>query len=309
LANPTIIVHGGAGNWPKNKHAIGLAGVRKAATSGFQILQRGRAAIQAVEAAVIEMEDNPIFNAGKGSTLNLAGNVEADAGIMDGKTLRGAGVALLHHVKNPISLAKLVMEKTDHALLAGKTAERLGEAYGLPTANLRIPERIRQWKQAKHELEKRSISYFPRNLKLLQDKRGFFLRDTVGALAQDQKGNLAAADSTGGVSLKLPGRIGDSPILGAGLYADNSLGAATATGVGEIAMRLVVSKSACDLMRSSPAQRAAAKTVKEVTRLAGKGLGIVTLDRRGRFGVAHNTPHLCWAAFAEDKGLISQMRR
>jgi beta-aspartyl-peptidase (threonine type) len=309
LANPTIIVHGGAGNWPKNKHAIGLAGVRKAATSGFQILQRGRSAIQAVEAAVIEMEDNPIFNAGKGSTLNLAGNVEADAGIMDGKTLRGAGVALLHHVKNPISLAKLVMEKTDHALLAGKTAERLGEAYGLPMANLRIPERIRQWKQARRELEKRSISYFPRNLKLLQDKGGFFLRDTVGALALDQKGNLAAADSTGGVSLKLPGRIGDSPILGAGLYADNSLGATTATGVGEIAMRLVVSKSACDLMRSSQAQRAAAKTVKEVTRLAGKGLGIVTLDRRGRFGVAHNTPHLCWAAFAEDKGLISQMRR
>jgi L-asparaginase / beta-aspartyl-peptidase len=145
LANPAIIVHGGAGNWPKNKHAIGLAGVRKAATRGFQILLQGRSAIKAVESAVIEMEDNPIFNAGKGSTLNLAGNVEADAGIMDGKTLRGAGVALLHNVKNPISLAKLVMEKTDHALLAGKNAERLGEAYGLPVANLRIPERVRQW--------------------------------------------------------------------------------------------------------------------------------------------------------------------
>jgi len=257
LANPTIIVHGGAGNWPKNKHAIGLAGVRKAATRGFQIRQQGGSAIQAVEAAVIEMEDNPIFNAGKGSTLNLAGNVEADAGIMDGKTLGGAGVALLHHMKNPISLAKLVMEKTDHALLAGKTAERLGEAYGLPVANLRIPERVRQWKKAKHELEKRRISDFPRNLKLLQDKRGFFLRDTVGAPALDQKGNLAAADSTGGVSLKFPGRIGDSPILGAGLYADNRLGAATATGVGEIAMRLVVSKSACDAMLSLTAQSAA----------------------------------------------------
>jgi beta-aspartyl-peptidase (threonine type) len=231
----------------------------------------------------MEMEDNPIFNAGKGSTLNLAGNVEADAGIMDGKTLRGAGVALLHHVKNPISLAKLVMEKTDHPLLAGETAERLGEAYGLPVANLRIPERVRQ------------------------DKRGFFLRDTVGALALDQKGNLAAADSTGGVSLKLPGRIGDSPILGAGLYADNRLGAATATGVGEIAMRLVVSKSVCDAMLSLTAQRAASKTVKDVTRLAGRGLGIVSLDRKGRYGIAHNTPHLCWAALTEDEGLVSQM--
>ncbi len=253
------------------------------------------------------MEDNPIFNAGKGSTLNLAGNVEADAGIMDGKTLRGAGVALLHHVKNPISLAKLVMEKTDHALLAGKTAERLGEAYGLPVANLRVPERVLQWKQAKHDLEKRSVSYFPRNLKLLQDKRGFFLRDTVGALAMDRKGNLAAADSTGGVSLKLPGRIGDSPILGAGLYADNRLGAATATGVGEIAMRLVVSKSVCDAMRSLTAQGAASKTVRDVTRLAGRGLGIVSLDRKGRYGIAHNTPHLCWAASTKDGGLVSQM--
>jgi len=309
LANPTIIVHGGAGNWPRNKHTIGLAGVRKAATRGFQVLQLGRSAIQAVESAVIEMEDNPIFNAGRGSTLNLAGNVEADAGIMDGKTRLGAGVALIHHMKNPISLARLVMERTDHVLLSGRTAERLGEAYGLPTANLRLPERVRQWKQAKRELEKGSIKYFPRNLKLVHDKRGFFLGDTVGALAIDQKGNLAAADSTGGVSLKLPGRIGDSPILGAGLYADNRLGAATATGVGEIAMRLVVSKSACDAMRSSPAQHAASKTIGEATKLAGKGLGIVTLDRKGRYGIAHNTPHLCWAAFAEDKGLISQMRR
>jgi L-asparaginase / beta-aspartyl-peptidase len=309
LVNPTIIVHGGAGNWPRNKHAIGLAGVRKAATSGFQILQIGSSAIQAVEAAVIEMEDNPIFNAGRGSTLNLAGKVEADAGIMDGKTRLGAGVALIRHMKNPISLARLVMEKTDHVLLIGRTAERLGEAYGLPTANLRLPERVRQWKLAKRGLEKGSIKYFPRNLKLVHDKRGFFLGDTVGALAIDQKGNLAAADSTGGVSLKLPGRIGDSPILGAGLYADNRLGAATATGVGEIAMRLVVSKSACDAMRSSPAQHVASKTIGEATKLAGKGLGIVTLDRKGRYGIAHNTPHLCWAAFAEDKGLISQMRR
>ena len=212
-------------------------------------------------------------------------------------------------MKNPISLARIVMEKTDHALLAGKTAERLAEAYSLPKANLRVPERVRQWKQSKHELEKRSISYFPRNLKLVRNKGRFFLGDTVGALAMDQKENLAAADSTGGVSLKLPGRIGDSPILGAGLYADNRSGSATATGVGEIAMRLVVSKSACDAMLSLSAQSAATKTVREVTRLAGRGLGIVSLDRKGRYGIAHNTPHLCWAAFTKDKGLISQMRR
>jgi len=255
----------------------------------------------------MEMEDNPVFNAGRGSTLNLVGDVEADAGIMDGKTRRGAGVALVRHVKNPVSLARIVMEKTDHALLAGISAERLGEAFRLPKANLKLPERVSQWKQARRELEKGTIGDFSRNLKLIRSKGPSLLGDTVGALAIDQIGDLAVADSTGGVSLKLPGRIGDSPILGAGLYADNRMGAATATGVGEIAMRLVVSKSACDAMQTLTAQQAASQTIKEVTKLAGKGLGIVTLDRKGRYGVAHNTPHLCWAGVTKNRGLVSQM--
>jgi L-asparaginase / beta-aspartyl-peptidase len=309
LPSLAIIVHGGAGDWPIGRQAAGLAGARSAATKGFRLLQQGRSAIQAVEVAVMEMEDNPVFNAGRGSTLNLVGDVEADAGIMDGRTRRGAGVALLRHVKNPISLARIVMEKTDHALLAGDNAERLAKTFGLPNANLKLPERVRQWKQAKRELEKGTLRHFPRNLKLIHSKGQRFLGDTVGALAIDERGDLAAADSTGGVSLKLPGRIGDSPILGAGLYADNRMGAATATGLGEIAMRLVVSKSACDAMLSLTAQHAASQTVDMVTKVAGRGLGIVTLDRNGRFGVAHNTPHLCWAAFNSRKGLISQMHR
>jgi beta-aspartyl-peptidase (threonine type) len=253
------------------------------------------------------MEDNPVFNAGSGATLNLAGNVEADAGIMDGKTRRGAGVALLRRTKNPISLARLVMERTDHVLLAGKSAERLGEAFGLPKANLRLPERVYQWKQAKRRLAQGVHGNLSRNLKLIRSKGQSILGDTVGALAMDQNGDLAAADSTGGVSLKLPGRIGDSPILGAGLYADNRMGAATATGVGEIAMRFLVSKSACDAMEALTAQQAAFQTVKRVTKLAGRGLGIVTLDRKGRYGVAHNTPHLCWASATKKRGLVSQV--
>ena len=291
------------------KQATGLSGVRRAATKGFRLLQRGGSALRAVETAVMEMEDNPIFNAGRGSTLNLMGDVEADAGIMDGKTQRGAGVALLRHVKNPIALARVVMEKTDHALLAGNSAEKLGETFGLPKASLKLPERVRQWKQARRELQKGALGDFSRNLKLIRGKGQNILGDTVGALALDQNGDLAAADSTGGVSLKLPGRIGDSPILGAGLYADNRVGAATATGVGEIAMRLVVSKSACDAMRALTAQEAASQTIKTVTKLAGIGLGIVTLDRKGRYGVAHNTPHLCWAAFTRSSGLVSQMHQ
>ena len=286
-----------------------LSGVRQAATRGFRLLQQGKSSIKAVDAAVMEMEDNPVFDAGSGSTLNLVGQVEADVGVMDGRTRMGAGVALLRHTKNPISLARLVMEKTDHALLAGKSAERLGEAFGLPKANLKLPERVCQWKQAKRGLEKGILGDFPRNLKLIRSKGRNIVGDTVGALAIDQKGDLAAADSTGGVSLKLPGRIGDSPILGAGLYADNRTGAATATGVGEIAMRLVVSKSACDAMQSLTGQQAASQTVNMVTKMASRGLGIVTLDRKGRHGVAHNTPHLCWASVTKNRGLVSQIHR
>ena len=309
MVSPTIIVHGGAGEWPKSKQAAGLSGVRLAATRGFRLLQQGQSSIKAVEAAVMEMEDNPVFNAGSGSTLNLVGQVEADAGIMDGKTRRGAGVALLRHTKNPISLARLVMEKTDHALLAGKSAERLGDAFGLPRANLKLPERVYQWEQARRGLAKGVLGNFSRNLKLIRSKGQNIVGDTVGALAIDQNGDLAAADSTGGVSLKLPGRIGDSPILGAGLYADNRVGAATATGVGEIAMRLVVSKSACDAMQSLTAQQVASRTVNLVTRLAGRGLGIVTLDCNGLYGVAHNTPHLCWASLTKNRSLVSQIHR
>ena len=161
----------------------------------------------------------------------------------------------------------------------------------------------------KTTLGKGVLGDFPKNLKLMRSKGQNMLGDTVGALAMDQNGDLAAADSTGGVSLKLPGRIGDSPILGAGLYADNRIGAATTTGVGEIAMRLVVSKSACDAMQSLTAQQAASQTIKLVTKLAGRGLGIVTLDRKGRYGVAHNTPHLCWAGVTKNRGLVSQLHR
>ncbi len=302
---PTIIVHGGAGNWPQAKQAEGLIGVRRAVSKGFRVLEQGRSSLAAVEAAVVEMEDNSLFNAGTGSTLNLVGHVEADAAIMSGRTHQGAGVALIQTVKNPVRLARLVMQKTDHALLAGRSAERLAEAFKLPRADLRTRDRVSMWGRAQKDLETKSLRTFPRNRKLLHKKSLRLLGDTVGALALDQKGNLAAADSTGGVFLKLPGRIGDSPLLGAGLYADNSTGAATATGMGEIAIRLVVSKSACDEMSTLSAQAAANRTIERVTRLAGNGLGVITLDRKGRYGVAHNTRHLCWATSSSKLGLIS----
>jgi L-asparaginase / beta-aspartyl-peptidase len=292
LHNPIIVVHGGAGDWPRPLHRTALAGVGKAADAGFSVLGKGGKALDAVEAAVVSMEDNPMFNAGTGSTLNLLGEVEMDAAIMDGKTLRGGAVAILRNIRNPVKVARLVMEQTDHVLIAGQAAERLALKSGLIRGNLRVARRVRAWKEGRRLLEKKQARG------LSKTTLGIFLGkqfDTVGALAMDGRGDLAAADSTGGVSLKLPGRIGDSPVLGAGLYADNHSGAATATGTGEQAMRLLISKTACDLMRQQPGPVAATKVIGISTKIFGRGMGIITLDKNGRFGAAHNTRNLCWA--------------
>ena len=292
---PVIIVHGGAGDWPSELHKQGLNGVRKAADRGFRILSRGGSALDAVEVAIVSLEDDPVFNAGRGSTLNLRGEIETDAAIMDGKTLRGAGVALLRGIKNPIRAARIVFEKTDHVLIAGPAASELSIANGLAKANLRISKRVKAWKEGLRKLESRRVSYLSRTSPEIIQHFLAKSSDTVGALCIDSRGNLAAACSTGGVSLKLPGRIGDSAILGAGLYADNDSGAATATGIGEQAMRLVISKAACDLMKRENAHSAATQAIRRSTKRLGRGIGLLTLDRNGRYGVAHNTSHLCWA--------------
>ncbi len=290
-----IIVHGGAGDWPVPLHKEALMGLREAADNGFDTLLNGGSALDAVETAVVSMENNPIFNAGTGSALNLLGEIETDAAIIDGQTLRGGAVALLRNIRNPIKAARIVMDETGHVLLAGAPAERLALANGLQKANLRVPRRVKAWKEALRQLtSKRRKSPSDKTLSIFLRNRG----DTVGALALDARGNLAAGDSTGGVTLKLPGRIGDSPILGAGLYADNASGAATATGLGEQAMRLVISKTACDRMKVQPALAAAKAVIRLSTKKFGVGIGIITLDRAGRFGVAHNTRHLCWAVRA-----------
>lgn len=283
-------MHGGAGNWPLTLHKQALGGVRSAADLGFDVLTKRGSALDAVEAAVVSMEDNPIFNAGTGSTLNLLGEIETDAAIMDGHALRGGGVALLRNIRNPVKAARIVMDKTDHVLIAGKSAEKLALMNGLERGNLRVPRRVHSWNEGLRRLKSKSGQRSPTK------GAQYFLKqsDTVGALALDSKGHLAAADSTGGVSLKLPGRIGDSPILGAGLYANHS-GAATATGSGEQAIRLAISKTACDLMSTSNASSAAVKSIQLATRTLGPGIGIINLDRKGRYGVAHNVRNLCWA--------------
>lgn len=288
-----IIVDGGAGDWPKNLHNRALRGVRRAAEVGSQILGNG-SALDAVQAAVVSMEDNPVFYAGTGSALNLLGEIENDAGIMDGESLRGAGVALLKGIKNPVTVARTVMEKPDYVLLAGVSARRLALADGLKVADLRVATRVRAWRQELRRLRHGRSFHSSKNhretLHIFLERRS----DTVGALALDSRGHLAAADSTGGMQLKLPGRIGDSAILGAGIYAD-SFGAAAATGIGEQAIRLAIAKTACTALKRESAEFAASQSVRLSGRLFGPGMGMITLKKTGGYAAAHNTRDLCWA--------------
>ena len=299
-SKPIIIVHGGAGDWPSKLHKQGLSGVGIAADRGFRILSKEGSALDAVEAGIVAMENNPVFNAGGGSTLNLVGEIETDAAIMDGKTLKGGGVALLRDIRNPIKAARIVMDKTDHVLIAGEAARKLALANGLAKLDLRVPNRVKAWKEGLRKLKSKRFSYLSGTSPEILQHFLAQTSDTVGALALDNDGNLAAACSTGGVSLKLPGRIGDSAILGAGLYADNTSGAATATGIGEQAMRLVISKAACDLMRHASAVSATTRIIRYSTMAVGVGTGLIALDRFGRYAVAHNTRNLCWAARTVD---------
>jgi beta-aspartyl-peptidase (threonine type) len=290
-----IVVHGGAGFW-KKQIPQGLAGVTAAASRGAEILSHDGSALDAVEAAVMMMEDNPIFNAGKGSSLSVDGRIEMDAGIMDGRDLSAGAVALVRKVKNPIRLARIVMEKTDHVLLAGEDAERLAKVFALPRNNPMIEYRRKLLVKAKKGGTDERISWVKKNRELIAAHPEILRFDTVGALALDADGNYAAAASTGGPTMKLPGRIGDTPQIGSGLYADNQVGAATVTGLGEVAIRLTLSKAVCsDMERGFTARMAAKRAVKLASRRLRGEAGVIAIDKAGRIASVHNTSCMPWA--------------
>ncbi|MFN3928384.1 MAG: isoaspartyl peptidase/L-asparaginase family protein [Thermoflexus sp.] len=291
MSQPRLIVHGGAGIIPEERQAAAVEGCRRAAQAGWSVLAAGGSALDAVEAAVRALEDDPTFNAGRGSVMTRAGTVEMDALIMDGATLRAGAVAAVRRVRNPITLARAVMERTPHVLLVGAGAEALAELLGLPMADeveLVAPRDRERW-----EALRRSG---PPDLREVLAQALAEPMDTVGAVALDAAGHLAAAVSTGGMSNKWPGRVGDSALVGCGAYADDRRGAAVATGWGETLMRVVIAKTACDLMAmglsASSAAAAAIRLLEE--RVNGRG-GLIVLDPTGRIGIAHNTPHMAWA--------------
>lgn len=288
--DPVILVHGGAWAIPDDIVEAHLNGVRKAAAAGWHVLERGGSALDAIEAAVLVMEDDEAFDAGRGSFLNRDGRVQLDALMMDGRTLRAGGVGCVEHIRNPIYLARKVLEESPHVYLVGQGAEAFATLHGItlcPNEDLIISrevERLRQVQQKAVAGEEQDV-FAPT-----------ISHDTVGALALDQAGNIAAATSTGGTLNKTPGRVGDSSLIGCGCYADNESAACSTTGWGEPMMKLVLAKWAADrvLAGGDPAQVAPETMAFLKRRLDGHG-GIILLDAKGRFGLAHNTPRMAWA--------------
>lgn len=289
-AKPAIIIHGGAWGIPERLLVKNLEGIELAVKQGWEILDKGGSSLDAVEAAVNAMEIDPIFDAGVGSVLTEDGNVEMDALIMDGKTLNAGAVAGLRDIKNPVSLARHVMEDTPHVFVIGEGADRLASEFKFP----RVTQNELVTEEARKELEE-----------FLTNEREFgknFGHETVGAVAIDSHRNIAAATSTGGITGKRTGRVGDVPLIGSGSYADNLVGGASSTGHGESIMKIMLARLVLSYMESGvPVMNAAQKAVYTMkNRLDGNG-GVIAIDIKGNIGYAFNTRHMVWAYIKEGK--------
>ena len=269
---PSIIVHGGAGADPAEGRDELRAGLRAAVLAGWRILTGDGSALDAVEAAVRHLEDHPRFNAGLGSALTSAGAIEMDASIMEGDRLRCGAVAAVSRVANPIALARRVMERTPHVLLVGEGAHDFARAQGLPECD---PQSLVTERQIRRHRERAAAA----------------VKGTVGAVALDRHGTVAAATSTGGMIGKLPGRVGDSALIGCGTYADRSLGGVSCTGDGEAIIRVVLARQALAHLKEADDPDYAAKVAVDLLVEEGRGQGgLILLDWRGRVGYAHSTP-------------------
>jgi beta-aspartyl-peptidase (threonine type) len=272
----SIIVHGGAHTIPAEKIEAHNAGCLRAAETAAKLLENGGSCIDAVETAIRALEDDPTFNAGFGSVLNLDGELEMDAAIMEGRHLQAGAIASINSVRHPISVARQLLE-TDTVLLAGAGALRFAKEHG---AELCDPaEMVHDDQRAEWQASK--------------EKRG---SDTVGCVAMDQHGNFAAGTSTGGLMNKLPGRVGDSPLIGLGLYADNSAGGCSMTGDGESIMRLALAhRVMASMQNGADADRAAEEAIAVMAQRVGGEAGCIVLDRHGNVAQAHNAVHLATA--------------
>ncbi len=293
---PVLLIHGGAWAMPDDAIADHENGIANALAAGYSLLERGSSAVDAVEAAVAVMEDDETFDAGRGSFLTQDGRVQMDALLMNGENLRTGGVACVERIRNPIQAARLVLDHSPHVYFVGTGAERFARQHGMALCDnmdLVIPrEQQRLYQAQAAELAGLPDETFSGTLtagKTLDS------HDTVGAVALDTHGNIAAGTSTGGTLNKAPGRVGDSSLIGCGCYADNLSAAVSLTGWGEPIMKLVLGKWAVDRVAAGDSPELAAKAAIDYlySRLGGHG-GIILLGPDGRVGLAHNTPRMAW---------------
>ncbi len=310
--NPRLgfVLHGGAGvikrgSLSPEREKEYRAKLEEAVLAGYKALQDGKTGLDAVEIAIMILEDSPLFNAGKGAVFTADGKNELDASIMDGKTQNAGAVAGLHRVKNPITLARAVMEKSEHVMMIGEGAEKFAAENNITL----VPEKY-FWTESRWNSLQKIIKQEEDKKKAASDKPVSSLRilpenkfGTVGAVALDKDGNLAAGTSTGGMTYKKYGRVGDVPVIGAGTYAKNATCAVSATGWGEFFIRLGVAKEISSLMeyRALPIQQAADHVIKkQLPDLGGDG-GIVAIDKYGNIGISFNSEGM-YRAYINSEG-------
>lgn len=286
----SLIIHGGAWDIPDDLIEAHKVGITKAINIGWEILSNGGSAVDAVEKVINYLEDDVTFDAGRGSHLNANGEVELDASIMNGNTFRCGSVAAVKNIRNPISLCRKIMDESEHIFLVGDGATKFAVEHGFQLCtqdDLRIDREINKWKK-------------------VQGKSSFSTKDafkfntsagTVGAVALDSSGTICAGTSTGGTFYKHPGRVGDSPLIGCGTYADKSVGGVSTTGWGEAMIKVVMAKTIIDLMEfnNGNPQQAAEIGIKILKEKADGYGGVIALNTKGEFGIAYNTPKMARA--------------
>jgi beta-aspartyl-peptidase (threonine type) len=312
VMKPALIVHGGAWDIPDDAVEACKSGCHRALTAGWSILSRGGSALDAIEAAIMVLEDDPVFDAGYGSHLNLDGRVECDAIVMNGATLRAGAAATLQRIKNPIQVARKILENCPHMMLVAEGAERFAREQGIKLCK---PEELvseaewAAWQKCKEDTH-------------AAEHHCGHEQGTVGAVALDANGNLFAATSTGGTCCKLPGRVGDSPLIGCGCYADSEAGGVSCTGYGEAIMKVVLAKSAVDFLRrpatcvdsppgiscgTSSADLAAREAIHLLAKRTHATGGLILLDCHGNPGFAFNTPRMAYGYVAADGKFLTSI--
>ena len=297
-----VIVHGGAGIYgiPDSHVSMYTEGCEAAARKAKEVLDNDGSALDAVEAAVRVLEDNPAFNSGHGSVLNIAGEVEMDAMIMDGRDLSMGSVAAVKGIANPVSLARKVKEETNHVMLVGEGANIFADEMGFPKVTIEeLTSKFSKDKWGKYnKYGEVVVGEF--------NKPTTHCSDTVGAVVRDLSGNIAAATSTGGITHKRVGRVGDSPLVGSGAYADNSLGGVSCTGHGESIARVNLAFRVLNLLSSSSSAQAAADQSLEYMRkkVYGKG-GLIMITNKGEIVQSFTTPRMAWASINKEGQLLS----